>query len=130
MTTLVLQTYPQGYILSYFYKLPRALSLSPGCLLNFLSNFYIPRCVGKFFKFMEFTFLENALIGGSFTHAPPHSNLAPKFLLSRPRQKSITHSPRQHSFENLFPPTAEREGGNYDLLYQNSVRKYEDDLEH
>ena len=25
---------------------------------------------------------------------------------------------------------AERGGGKYDLLYQNSVRKYEDDLEH
>ena len=46
------------------------------------------------------------------------------------RQKEITHSPRQHSFENLFPQTTERSGGNYDLLYQNSVRKYEDDLEH
>ena len=130
MTTLVLQTYPQGYILSYFYKLPRTLSLSPECLLNFLSNFYIPRCVGKFFKLMEFTFLENALIRGSFTHAPPHSKLAPTFLSSCPRQKTITHSPSQHFFENLFPPAAEREGGNCDLLYQNSVRKYEDYLEH
>ena len=68
------------------------------------------------FKFAEFTFQENALIRGIFTHASPHLKLAPKFLLSRPRQKEITHLPRQHSFENL--------------LYQNSVRKYEDDLEH
>ena len=45
-------------------------------------------------------------------------------------QKEITHSPRQHSLENLFPPTAERSEGNYDLRYQNSVRKYEDDLKH
>ena len=79
---------------------------------------------------MEFTFQENTLIQGIFTHASTHSKLASKFLSSRPRQKEITHSPRQHSFENLFPPTAERGGGNYDLLYQNSVRKYEDDLEH
>ena len=85
--------------------------------------------MGKIFKFMEFTFLENALIQGIFTHAPPRSKLAPKFVSSRPRQKEITHSPRQYSFENLLPPTAERAGGNY-LLYQNSVRKYEDDLEH
>ena len=62
--------------------------------------------------------------------APPHSKVAPKFLSSRPRQKGITHSPRQHCFKNLSPPAAERGGGNYDLLYQNSVRKYEDDLEH
>ena len=33
-------------------------------------------------------------------------------------------------FENLFPSTAEKGTGNYDLLYQNSVGKYEDDLEH
>ena len=127
---LALQDYPQGYILSYFYKLPRALSLSPKCLLNFLSIFYIPQCVGKVFKFMEFTFLENALTLGIFTHVPVHSKLAHKFLSSRPRQKKITHSPREHSFLNLFPPTAERGGGNFDLLYPNSVRKYEDDLEH
>ena len=57
---------------------------------------------------MEFTLLENALIRGIFTHASPHSKLAPKFLSSRPRQKEITHSQRQHSFENLFPPAAER----------------------
>ena len=64
----------------------------------------------KRFIFMEFTFLENALIRGIFTHAPSHSKLAPKFLSSNPRQKEITHSPGQHSFENS--------------------RKYEDDLEH
>ena len=42
----------------------------------------------------------------------------------------MTHFPGQHSFENLFPPTTERSGRNSDLLYQNLVRKYEDDLEH
>ena len=42
-------------------------------------------------------------------------------------------SPPSHSilqgkfFENLFPPTAEKGGENYDLLYQNSIRQYEDD---
>ena len=65
-----------------------------------------------------------------FYSCTSRSKLAPNFLSSHPRQKEITHSPRQHSFKNLFPPTAERGGGNYDLLYQNSVRKYEDDLEH
>ena len=83
-----------------------------------------------FFKFMEFTFLENALIRGSITYAPSLSKLAPKFLSSSPTQKEITHSPWQHSFENLFPPIAERGGGNYDLPYQNSVRKYETELKH
>ena len=57
----------------------------------------------KKFKFMV----------GIFTHAPvPRSELQAGF------------------FENLFPPTTERGGENYDLLYQNSIRKCEDDMEH
>ena len=79
---------------------------------------------------MEFTFLENALFRSIFTRTPSHRKLDPKFLSSRPRQKEITYSPRKHSSEDLFCPTAARGGGNYDLLYQNSVIKYEDDLEH
>ena len=62
---------------------------------------------------MVITFLRNALNLGIFTHAP------------------VTHSKIQAEFfENLFAPTAERAGENYELLYQNSIRKYEDDLEH
>ena len=79
---------------------------------------------------MEFTFLEHALIQDIFTNTPPNSKHAPKFLSSCPRQKKITHSLRQHSFENLFQPKAERSGGNDDLIYQNSTRRYEVDLEH
>ena len=61
----------------------------------------MPPCVGKTFKFIVFTFLENALNLGIFTHAPvPHSKLQPKF------------------FENLFLSTAERGVENYDLLYR------------
>ena len=86
--------------------------------------------MGKFLKFMKFTFLENPLIRGTFTHAPPYSKFAPNLLSPCPRQKEITHSPWQHSFENPFPTTEERGEESYDLLYQNSVRKYEDDLEH
>ena len=55
---------------------------------------------------------------------------SPAKFLSRPRQKEIPHSPRQHSFENLFPSTAKRGGGNYDLFYQNSVKKYKDELKY
>ena len=66
---------------------------------------------------------------GILTHAPHHSKLAPNFLSSHPRKKEITHSPRKYFFENLFPPTGERGGGNYDLLYQNLIRKYDDGLE-
>ena len=52
---------------------------------------------------MEFTFLENALIQGIFTHAPPHSKLTPKFLSSRSRQGEITHSPGQLLLKIYFP---------------------------
>ena len=57
---------------------------------------------------MEFSFLENALIWGIFTHVPRHLKLAPKFLPSLPRQEKITHSPRQYSFENLSPPKQQK----------------------
>ena len=33
-------------------------------------------------------------------------------------------------FESLLPPTAESGGESFDLLYQNSIRKYEHELEH
>ena len=59
---------------------------------------------------MVFTFLENAFNLGIFTHAlVPHSKLQAEF------------------FENLGYPTVGRGGENYDLLCQNSIRKYEDD---
>ena len=59
------------------------------------------------------TFLENALNLGVFTNAPvPHLKL------------------QAESFENLFPLTAETSRENQDFLYQNSIRKYKDDLEH
>ena len=99
-------------------------------LVEFSLKLLYSTCVGKIFKYMELTFLENALIQDIFTHAPPHSNLFPNFLSSCPSQREITHSPRQHSFKNVFSPTAGSGGGNYDSLYQNLVRKYEGDLEH
>ena len=99
-------------------------------LLEFSLKILYSTMCGKNVQIYKFTFLENALVRDIFTHASPHSILASKFLLSRPRQTEIIHSPRQHSFENLFPQTAKRGGGNYNLLYQNSIRKYEDDLQH
>ena len=46
------------------------LYLSPEYLLNFHSNFRIPPYMAKIFKFMEFTFLENALISVIFYSCP------------------------------------------------------------
>ena len=50
---------------------------------------YIPLYVGKFFKFIMFTCLENAL--NLSIHVSPHSKLAPRFLSSCPKQKETTH---------------------------------------
>ena len=119
----------QGYILSYYCKLLRVLSLSRMLVELFLKLLYSTIC-GKIFPIYEVHIPRKCIDSRHFQSYPSHSKLATKFLSSRPRQKEISHSPRQHSFENLFPPTAEKVGGNYDLRYQNSVRKCEDDLEH
>ena len=66
-------------------------------------------CVVKIFKFMEFTFLENALVLGIFTHAPPYPKLDPKYLSSRPRQQEITHSPRLSILLKICFPQQQKE---------------------
>ena len=61
---------------------------------------------------------------------PAHSKLAPQVLIITLEAEENYLFPlilRQHYFKNLFPPTVERGGGNYDLLYQTSIRKYDDD---
>ena len=64
----------------------------------------------KISKFMVFTFIENAVNPGIFTHDPaPHSKFQAEF------------------FENLFLLTVKMGGVNYDLL---SIRECEYDLEH
>ena len=79
---------------------------------------------------MVLSFLENALNLGIFTPAPFPTQKSPPSFYHHLRQSEITHSPRQHFFENIFPQTAARGGGNYDLIHQNSIRKYEDGLEY
>ena len=80
--------------------------------------------MGKILTSVMFTFLENALDLGVFIQDPlSHSKLTPM-------QMGITHSLRKNFFENYIPPTAESGGGNYGFLYQNSIRKCEDDLEY
>ena len=68
LTTLVLLDWPQGYILSYFLKFFRVVSLSRICWIS--SDLYIPPCVRKIFQFMVFTFSGNALNLCIFTHVP------------------------------------------------------------
>ena len=82
---LVLQDYPQEYMLLYFFKFLRVLSLQNACRIFY--DLHIPTWVGKSFQCMVFTFLENALNLCMFTHAPvPHSKL------------------QVEVFENYFPP--------------------------
>ena len=69
-------------------------------------------CVGKVFEFMVLTFLENALKLCIFTHA------------QSPTQTTGT------IFLKICTPLEVKGGENYDLLYQNLIRKYEDVLEH
>ena len=79
-TTLVLQGYPQGYILSYFYRFLRVLSPS-----RILAEFSATLC-GKNLLSMMFVVLENALNLGIFPHGP------------------VSHSKLQAiSFQSLFP---------------------------
>ena len=76
---------------------------------------------------MMFKFLESALNLDLF-YTPLPSQISFKFLSLR---RVILLIPlRSHFFENIFPPAGERSGGNYDLLCQNSIRKFEDDSEH
>ena len=68
---------------------------------------------GKKFKFVVFTFPENELSLVISTHARfSYSKLQAEF------------------FENLLPLTTERSVEDHDLVYQNSIRKYEGGLEH
>ena len=56
---------------------------------------HIPPCVGKFFKFMAFTFLEIALnLGITSAPTPPHSKLSPKFLSSLGKGKLLISAGR------------------------------------
>ena len=90
------------------------LYLSPECLLNVLSNFYIPQCIDLRY----------------FYSCPSPLKTCPQVLVITPYAEENYSTHRQRSFKNLFSLTAGRGIGNYDLLYQNSVRKCEDDLEH
>ena len=60
-------------------------------------------CGKFFFKFMVFTFPENALNLSIFTHATfPTENSHPSSY-HQILESKITHSPRQHFFKSMFP---------------------------
>ena len=57
----------------------------------------------------------------------PRKFIESMHFLRMPR--SPTQNARQNFLKICFPQD-EMGGGNYNFLYQNSIRKYEDDLEH
>ena len=87
--------------------------LSSKCLLNFHWLVYSTMC-GKNFQFVVFTFLENVLNLCIFTHVPVPQLKTPGRIFWK--------------FISCFHQD-KRGGENYDLLYQNSSRKCEYDLE-
>ena len=83
---------------------------------------------GKNFQIYGVHIPRKCIESGHFYSCSSPFKTLPQVLVITPRQKEICHSLRQHFFENMFPRTAESGGGNYDLLYQNSIRKYEHEL--
>ena len=78
-----------------------------------------------------FAFLENALNLDIFTHALPSLlKTQPTFLSCTLGRGKLLIPQGSIILEILFPPIVERDGGNDDLLYKNSIKEYEDDLEY
>ena len=122
---------PSSFKIVSIYSL--GLSLSPECFLSFLSNVYIPICVGKMFKVMVFIFLETPLNIGIFTYASLFTqNLPPScYHHSLDRGKLLTPPPPGSIFfENLFPSTEERGWKKLWFALSKSIRNCEDDFEH
>ena len=78
---LILQKLSQGYILLYFYKLRRALSLTK-ILVEFSLKPVYSTMVGKKIQNYDVHISRKCIESIHFTHAPPppQSNLFPKFL--------------------------------------------------
>ena len=74
--------------------------------------------LGLYLSIMLVEFTLPSLLRKIFTHALfPYLKFSSKFLSSHSRQRKIIYSTRQRFFENLFSPTKESVGENYDLLY-------------
>ena len=88
--------------------------------------------VRKNFKFTVITFPENALNLGVLTNASPlpNQNSPLVFIISSQAEQNYLYLQTAFFRESVSPQQQKRGGGNYDLLQQNSIRKYEDDLEH
>ena len=101
----------QGYILSYFFTLHSALSL-----FRILAEVSLT-CI--------FHHMLKQLLNLWSSHSQ-RMNSIQIFYLILPFPTPIY----RQNFMDSWGTTAERGGKNYDLLYQNSIRKYEDDLQY
>ena len=111
---VVLQNQPQGYILSYFYRLLRTLPLSRVVVKFSLKHLYIGQTgISENFKFVVIRLLKNAFESQKNNESKhfylcPRENSPPKFSSSPPTRGKLLIPTRQHLFENIFLG----EGGN------------------
>ena len=126
---LALQDQPHGYILSYFYKLLRALSLSRIHVEFSLKLIYFTMS-GKNFQIYCVHIPRKCIESNHFQSCPPSPLKTPKVLSIRSQAEGNYSFPQAAFLHKSFPPTAEMGEENYGLLYQNSIRKYKDDLEY
>ena len=106
------------------------LYFSPRILVEFSLNFLYFTMCGKMFQIYGVNIPIKCIDQRYFYSCLSPLKTCPQVLVITPQAKGNTHSLRKNSVANSFLPTAERARENYDLLYQNFVRKYEDDLEH
>ena len=107
--TLVLQDYPEGYILSDFYKLPRDLSPSRMFVKFCFKLLYSNRC-GKNFQIYGVHIPRKCIDLMHFysSPSPPHLKLASKFLSSHPINRRKLHIPSGCILSKIWFP--ERKG--------------------
>ena len=122
-----------------------SLGLSPRLLLSFLSNLsqishpgredfqvcsvqILRKCTCKLKKLNLYIFMHYTL-SQTFPQDLSSSPLRPPPPPPQTGELLIPHQ-TDFFFENLLPPSRKGARRNYDLLYQNSVRKYENDLEY
>ena len=112
-TTLVLQDQPQGYILSYFFKLLRVLHLQR----MFLRVLYLQRMLVEFFLTCIFQHVWEKIFNLQCSHSwKLHSIYA--FIC-------LPHSPTQNSqqkFLNICFLQYRRGGRTYDLLHNTKIQ--------
>ena len=126
ITTLVFQDELLGYILSYFYKLLRALFLSRFFVEFFLKAVYLISMVEKIPSNLWSSdsqkmhlWVKNWMYTLFFE--TPQSKHSLKFFASPPRVRGITNFPWLHFIKSLFPRLAEKGRGEKTINQLNNM---------